>query len=300
MILDRSILAYAIDPHAPPRLTVAPPCEVMVETADARSGLLRRPEDEPACAPDFADRFPRSNPATGPIRIAGAEPGDALVVDILGIALDDQGFVLVKPDSGLLTGLVNRTEAHIVPVRDGIARFGKLRLPVRPMVGVMAAAPTEAIATAYIGPHGGNMDNNRLAPGTRIHLPVRVPGAQFYVGDLHASMGDGEVSGTGIEIGGRVHLRFHLEKGAAPDWPWMETPRLLVTTASADRFETAAQIATRQMLTLLQARLGLTPSEAFALLSIAGDLKVNQLCLSTIGASARMEFPKPDSGLATV
>ena len=72
----------------------------------------------------------------------------------------------------------------------------------------MATAPEgAAIGTAYCGRHGGNMDNNRIAVGTRVHLPVRVPGASFYVGDVHASMGDGEVCGTGVEIGARVHLR---------------------------------------------------------------------------------------------
>ncbi len=296
--LDRSTLAFAIDPDAPARLEVAAPCEVMIETHDARSGKLKRPEDEAPTAPVFTDRFPKTNPATGPVRVLGAEPGDALVVEVLRIDLDDQGFVMVKPDAGLLTGLVNQTETKVLPVRDGLVHFGHLRLPVRPMIGVMATAPEEAIATAYIGRHGGNMDNNRLAVGTRIHLPVRVPGAQFYVGDLHATMGDGEISGSGVEIGGRVHLHLRLEKGAATEWPWMETDRLWITTAAAPRFEEAAQIATRSMIELMRARLSVSASEAFALLSIAGDLKVNQLCLTGIGASARMEFPKPNAGFS--
>ncbi len=296
--LDRSTLAFAIDPDAPPRLKVTAPCEMMIETHDARSGKLRCPDDEPLTAPVFTDRFPKTNPATGPVHVAGAAPGDALVVEVLNIDLDDQGFVMVKPNAGLLTGLVNQTETKVLPVREGLVHFGHLRLPVRPMIGVMATAPIEAIATAYIGRHGGNMDNNRLAVGTRIHLPVRVPGAQFYVGDLHATMGDGEISGSGVEIGGRVHLRLRLEKGAATEWPWMETDRVWITTAAAARFEEAAQIATRSMMDLIQAQLSVSASEAFALLSIAGDLKVNQLCLTGIGASARMEFPKPNAGFS--
>ncbi len=297
--LDRSTVAFAIDAAAPPRLEVAAPCELMVETHDARSGKVRHPEDEPRTAPDFAARYPATNPATGPVRFAGAEPGDSLVVEVLRIDLDEQGFVMVKPDSGLLTGLVNRTLTRILPVKDGQVHFGSLRLPVRPMIGVMATAPAgEGIATAYIGRHGGNMDNNRLTVGTRIHLPVRVPGAQFYVGDLHASMGDGEISGSGVEIGGRVHLRARLEKGTAPEWPWMETADLLVTTAAAPGFDEAAQIATRSMMVLLESRLGLTPPDAFALLSIAGDVKVNQHCRSTIGSSVRVEFPKLNAGFS--
>ena len=104
----------------------------------------------------------------------------------------------------------------------------------------MATAPAgEPIGTAYCGKHGGNMDNNRIRPGTRVHLPVRVPGAHLYVGDVHASMGDGEVSGTGVEIGARVHVRIGLEKGKAREWPWLETPDLLIQTASAKTYEEA-------------------------------------------------------------
>jgi amidase len=295
--LDRSTVSFAIDPAAPPRLEVTAPCELMVETHDARSGKLKRPEDEALTAPSFADRFPRTNPATGPVRVVGAEPGDALVVEVLRIDLDDYGFVMVKPDAGLLQGVVNRTETKMLPVIDGQVHFDTLRLPIRPMIGVMATAPAEeAIGTAYIGRHGGNMDNNRVTVGTRVHLPVRVPGASFYVGDLHASMGDGEISGSGVEIGGRVHLRVRLEKGAARDWPWLETRDHLITTAAAPGFDEAAEIATRSMMALLGERLGVSPGDAFALLSIAGDVKVNQHCRTRIGSSVRVEFPKLNAG----
>jgi amidase len=251
-----------------------------------------------ASAPDFRDRFPKTNPATGPIRVAGAEPGDALAIDVLGIELDDYGFLLVKPDFGLVRNLVNQPIAKIVPVRDGMVEFDRLRFPVRPMIGVMATAPDgEAIGTAYCGPHGGNMDNNRIAVGTRVHLPVRVAGASFYVGDVHASMGDGEVCGTGVEIGARVHLRLQLVKGAARRWPWMETKDLLIQAASAKTYEEASEIAVREMMALLGERLGLSPPDAFMLVSAIGDVRVNQACRSPIDVSVRVEVPKLNAGL---
>ncbi len=297
--LDRSTVAFAIDPSAPPLLEVAAPCELMIETHNSRSGKLHRPEDEPLTAPSYADRFPRTNPATGPVRITGALPGDALVVEVLRIDLNDYGFVMVKPDAGLVQGVVNRTLTKMLPVIDGQVHFDALRLPVRPMIGVMATAPADdAIGTAYIGRHGGNMDNNRVTVGTRVHLPVRVPGASFYVGDLHASMGDGEISGSGVEIGGRVHLRVSLEPGAATEWPWMETGDMLITTASAPGFDEAAETATRSMMALLGERLGVNSADAFALLSIAGDVKVNQHCRMQIGSSVRVEFPKLNAGFS--
>jgi amidase len=249
-------------------------------------------------APDFRDPFPKTNPATGPIRVRGAEPGDALAIDILDIALDDYGFLIVKPDFGLVRNLVNQPEAKIVQVRDGMIAFDRLRFPVRPMVGVLATASAgPPIGSAYCGRHGGNMDNNRIRPGTRVHLPVRVTGAHLYVGDVHASMGDGEVCGTGVEIGARVHLRLQVVKGAAREWPWMETPDLLIQAASAPTYEEASEIAVREMIGLLGERLGLSPPDAFMLISAIGDVRVNQACRSPIDVSVRVEVPKLNAGL---
>ncbi|MBM3523071.1 MAG: acetamidase [Alphaproteobacteria bacterium] len=298
--LDRTRVTYKFDASEAPRLEVDAAAEVMVETHDARTGRLKRAEDVMLSAPDFRDPFPKTNPATGPIRIVGAEPGDALAIDVLGIEVDDYGFLIVKPDFGLVRNLVNQPVAKIVPVRDGTIEFDRLRFPVRPMIGVMATAPAGApIGTAYCGRHGGNMDNNRIRVGTRVHLPVRVPGALFYVGDVHAAMGDGEVCGTGVEIGARVHLRLQLVKGAAREWPWMETPELLIQAASAPTYEEASEIAVREMIGLLGERLGLSPPDAFMLISAVGDVRVNQACRSPIDVSVRVEVPKLNAGLTT-
>ena len=296
--LGRERITYKFDATDAPLLEIDAPAELMIETHDARGGKLKRAEDVDLTAPDFRDPFPKTNPATGPVRVRGAAPGDALAIDVLGIELDDYGFLLVKPDFGLVRGLVNRPAAKIVNVRDGTIEFDKLRFPVRPMIGVMATAPDGApIGTAYCGRHGGNMDNNRIAVGTRVHLPVRVPGASFYVGDVHASMGDGGVCGTGVEIGARVHLRVQLVRGAAREWPWMETPSLLIQAASAKTYEEASEIAVREMMGLLGARLGLAPADAFMLVSAIGDVRVNQACRSPIDVSVRVEVPKLNAGL---
>ena len=298
--LGRERVSYKIDASDPPLLEVDAPAELMVETHDARTGRLRKAEEVMLSAPDFRDPFPKTNPATGPIRVRGAEPGDALAIDILGIELDSYGFLIVKPDFGLVRNLVNQPVAKIVDVVDGTIHFDRLRIPVRPMVGVLATATDGApIGSAYCGRHGGNMDNNRIRPGTRVHLPVRVPGAHLYVGDVHASMGDGEVCGTGVEIGARVHLRVNVVKGAAREWPWMETPDLLIQAASAPTYEEASELAVRGMIDLLGERLGLSPPDAFMLVSAVGDVRVNQACRSPIDVSVRVEVPKMNAGLTT-
>lgn len=66
--------------------------------------------------------------------------------------------------------------------------------------------------------HGGNLDTRHLTEGSTALFPIHVAGARFSLGDVHAAQGDGEVCGTGIEVGARVTVRLTLLKaGASPD-----------------------------------------------------------------------------------
>ena len=68
-------VVYAIDKDVPPRLRLTAPAEVTIATLDARAGRLTRPEEVESTAPDYRDRFPRANPATGPIYVEGRRAG---------------------------------------------------------------------------------------------------------------------------------------------------------------------------------------------------------------------------------
>ena len=286
-------VVYAIDKAVPPRLRVIAPAEVTIATLDARAGRLTRPEEVEATAPDYRDRFPKANPATGPILVEGAEPGDVLAVEIVRIDLDRRGYTLVKPDFGVIRGMVERPVARFAEVKDGAIDFAGVRLPLRPMIGVIATAPDgEPVGTAYVGRHGGNLDCNLIAEGASVHLPVRVPGALFFIGDVHAVMGDGEISGSGFEIAARVTVRLPLAKGGATEWPWLETADTIATLASAPGFDEAAEAAIRAMIPIIMARHGVSDTDAYMLASIRGDLRVNQACRSPIDTSVRFEFPK--------
>ena len=293
LCLSADDVVYAIDRAVPPRLRLAAPATVTIATLDARAGRLTRPEEVEATAPDYRDRFPRANPATGPIFVDDAEPGDVLSAEILAIDLDARGYCLVKPRFGVIADMVERPVARFAEVRDGAIDFAGVRLPLRPMVGVIATAPDgEPVGTAYVGRHGGNLDCNLVAVGATVHLPVRVPGALFYVGDVHATMGDGEVSGSGLEIAARITLRLSLRKGGATEWPWLETADRIVTLASAPTFDDAAEAAVRAMIPRIMARHGVSDTDAYMLASIRGDLQVNQACRSPIDTSVRFEFPR--------
>jgi amidase len=281
------------DRNAPPRLTIIPPAEVLIETHDARGGRLRRPEDVETTAPDYRDQFPRTNPATGPIAIKGAGPGDSIVVDVLGIELDKCGYILAKPNFGVLQNFLDRPVARMCSIADGHVEVCGIRLPLRPMIGVLAVAPSgEPRGTAYVGSYGGNMDCNLIATGSRVRLPVQVDGGLLFVGDVHATMGDGEVNGSGVEFGAQVRLRVDLEKNTLAEWPTVETKDTLACIGTAPTFYDAAEIAVRNMVDRISKDLGIPKVDAYMLVSARGDLRLNQACRSPVEVSVRLEFPR--------
>jgi amidase len=162
------------------------------------------------------------------------------------------------------------------------------------MVGVIGTAPAEsAVYTAHPGPQGSNMDYTAVAVGARVYLPVHVPGALLAIGDIHASMGEGEVSGTGVEINGEVTVRVDLLKGAAPARPWIETPEAWIATGQGMILDDAVGEAVEGLTRLLMDRFGLDRTEAFLLVSARGDVRVGQCArIKGCDATAFAVFPK--------
>ncbi len=288
--LTRDHIRYSFDPSHPPALEIEPGETLLVETYDARTGTIRRDED----LLDHA-HLDGANPATGPIAVTGAKPGDSLAVEILDIDLAPSGFVAVKQGIGLLADQAERFATRIVPIQDGAVIFSdEIRFPTRPMVGVVGTAPDgPAIETLYPGVHGGNMDNRFIAPGAAVHLPVFVEGAMLGLGDVHASMGDGEISMLGLEICAEVRVRVRLNSGVQIARPWIETPESWITTGDSPDAVQALRIAAEEMAMLLQTRLGLSFEDAYMLMSARADVQVCQICdPGNLPVTARAVFPR--------
>ncbi|MBM4407385.1 MAG: hypothetical protein FJ038_02000 [Chloroflexi bacterium] len=293
-------IGYHYDPGLAPVATVGPGAEVVFDCLDARAGSLFDREvgklfelPRPTAG--------RSNPITGPLAITGAEPGDALAVEILAIDVVNPGWggghAYVNP---LWPGRVPRALARLVDVSDGIVHFSEgIAFPAAPMLGCIGvAAPvaegSDPVHAGWAGRHGGNMDQKVVTAGTRLYLPVFVPGALLYIGDVHAAQGDGELSGTAIEIGATVRVRVDVVKGANLGWPWLETTDRWIAMTADDDFVIARREAVDAVVTVLERDLGMEPAEALALLAGAGDLRVGQSMGGVIPMTLRLEIPKWD------
>ena len=231
---------------------------------------------------------------TGPIYVRSARPGDSLVVEILNISLGPYGYSRIRPGGGVIIDELKPPVARIFSISEGRALFSSsIGIPIRPMIGTIGTAPAgTGVATYYPGPHGGNLDVNDVAVGARIYLPVNVDGALLALGDVHASMGDGELTGGGIDAGAEVTVRVDIFPGRRWARPWIETPTGWVTCANAPDLAGAIRLATSDMATLLAEKLSISREEAFILIGACGDARPGQAAELGIDATARVGVPR--------
>jgi acetamidase/formamidase len=221
---------------------------------------------------------------TGPIYVDDAEPGDALEVRILEVHLrQDWGYNIIHPLRGSLPEDFPLFRCIIIPIdrNEMIATMPwGAKVPLSPFFGIIATAPPEIygkITSMIPREFGGNIDNKELVAGTSLYLPVFVPGALFSVGDGHAVQGNGEVCLTALEtaLGGTfeliVHKKMHLRT------PRAETPTHYMTMGFDVDLDDAAKQAVREMIALIRDKAGLSPEDAYMLMSLACDLSVTQL-----------------------
>src|SRR5690606_36051074 len=154
---------------------------------------------------------------TGPVFVDGAEPGDALVVEVLDLAESGWGWTGIIPGFGLLAEDFTEPWLNVSRYDAGQVEFlPGVRLPTRPFPGTIGVALAEPGLHSVVPPRaqGGHLDVRDLTRGAKLYLPVAVPGALFSLGDTHAAQGDGEVCGTSEGMAMKVSVRLDLVKGA--------------------------------------------------------------------------------------
>ncbi|MDQ3458057.1 MAG: acetamidase/formamidase family protein [Deinococcota bacterium] len=278
------------DNSFPPKLTVAPGDSVEVEILEASGGQLT---PSSGVAEVTTLDFGRINPVTGPIRVDGAAPGDALKITIQSFAPSGWGWTANIPGFGLLADqflepallLWKYDPASMAPALYG----DKGRVPLKPFCGTIGVAPAAAGWHSIVPPRrvGGNMDVRDLSAGTELYLPVEVDGALLSIGDTHAAQGDGEVCGTAIESPMTLTVTVDLVKNANLAFPRFTTAGPVtrhldakgyeVTTGIGPDLMAGARAAVSSMIELLSARHGLAPEDAYMLCSVCADLRISEI-----------------------
>lgn len=277
---------YSFSPNHEPIYRAKSGESIVIQTYDCFTDQIKS-EKQPLSELDW-DQI---NPATGPIYVEGAEPGDALKVTILAIETDVKGVMMVGPGLGTLGDQVEEMKVKVMHVRYGRVLFNQLSLPVRKMIGVIGVAPKEGeINCGTPGAHGGNMDNRMVTEGATLYFPVNVSGALFALGDLHAAMGDGEVSVSGVEVAGAVTVKLEVVKGLKVEHPILENVRNFTQIASAETLDEASKLATDLLVKRLVAYTNLSFEDALMLMSAVGHVEICQIVdpLMTV----RAVFPK--------
>jgi amidase len=235
----------------------------------------------------FADvSFPEldetnGNPSTGPAHIEGAEPGDTLKVSILEINPEEVGELPVRGYMGILRNVVPERTARIVRYKDDrIWISDTVSVPARPMIGTIGVAPEgEGISTGPAGTHGGNMDDNLITTGAEVLFPVFIEGARLSIGDIHAAMGDAELTCGGVDICARVLVKVDVLKSTlVTDNPIVIKDNYIATHGYAQDYPEAAAMAAEEMCKILMKELKVSRYEAVVLLAARGDLGLCQAC----------------------
>jgi acetamidase/formamidase len=248
----------------------------------------------------------RIHALTGPIAVAGAQPGDVLQIDVLEVAHQGWAWCSVVEGLGFLDQRFTDPYLFHWQLDGNISRsLAPAVIPLRPFCGVMGVAPAEPgeHRTRPPGPFGGNLDVRELSAGATLYLPVFVPGAIFSAGDAHAAQGDGEVCINGMECPADVTVRLTLHPQRPLAGPLLEAaartgedgPAWVVIESGSDAFKTA-QDATSRMIDLLVATWGFDPVHAYLLCSVAMKLRFSQVVnrpMITVSAAIAKEILPP-------
>jgi amidase len=266
-----------------PVLGVSPGDTIRTTTVDAAGA------DE-----NGATRVYGGNPETGPFYIETAEPGDTLSVHLTRVRLNrdwagsDESLVDRAMDSDLAVKMkdggkqvrwhLDRERGVATPEKPA-EHLTRYTVPLRPMLGCVAVAPSPATAapgTGDSGRWGGNMDFNEIVEGATVYLPVRVPGALLYVGDGHAAQGDGELNGNALETSMDVEFTVDVIPGKRIMGPRVESATHIMAMGLAGSLDDAFRAATANMAQWLTDEYKLAPSEVAQVLGTSAEYKVSE------------------------
>jgi amidase len=288
----------------------------VVETNDNWWNLLGEEGAKPDVTkpPVGARQYVRGNPVAGPVYVNGVEPGDTLVVGLEEIAVRDWGWTGTIAGFGPLAGLTEYQEIdepfstviRHVPGPSGTLADGEavmnvgreVRWPLAPFIGTIVTAPERGSENTLVGqgPWGGNIDTRDIAAGHKIHLNASHAGGLLFLGDVHASQGDSELTGIADETAADVTITCDVLKGVTtPGVCRIEKPDSIVQVDSgrnSGSMEKALNNCFLNMIAWLVNDYGISKREAYLHMTANSLVKINVYQFTTGFFTCGVEFPK--------
>ncbi len=302
-----------IDHRLPPVITVKPGELFILETEDAAAGYIRdeRTLPYPDKRPTHTTNPPLLNPVAGPVYIEGAGKGDVVIVTVEKIVPDIQGYTILQPGDGLLgdslkysktaefyTRILKHTPGKSGTLSDRECIFDdKIRWPLAPHIGTICCAPEREVqASVNIqGPYGGNLDSRDFCEGSRIYLQSCVDGGLLFAGDVHASMGDGEITGTANETRAELTLSCEVLKNKSIPHIRIEKENSIIGLFCDKPLESAVKGAVLNLMDWMAGDYCFDEREAYLLLGTCPDMRINiyqMVDMPGFAYTAGVELPK--------
>jgi acetamidase/formamidase len=266
----------------PPALRIFPGDTVRTRTFDA-SGR------------DNDRRTPGGNLEAGPFYVEGALPGDTVVVKLKRVRVNRDSARQGSRINGRAVTPTYAAAAQYDPAFDGewtldrekgVARLAhptprmkNFTVPILAMIGCIGTAPAgdQAYRGTDLGPFGGNMDYNQMGEGVSLYLPVFHPGGLLFMGDAHAAMGDGELTGSALETSVDVEFSVEVIPGYATAGPRLENAGYLMAMGVAGSVADSIQVATTQLVEWLKKDYKLNDSEVAVLLGAVLQYDITEM-----------------------
>lgn len=220
------------------------------------------------------------NPLTGPFYVEGSVPGDTLVIKlnrvrlnrdsagiyndtVVGSAVDPYYYRDLKRAKDFDATWKLDRELGTAQLTKPTDKLKNLKVQLRPMMGCIGVAPGghQVYRSGNLGGYGGNMDYNQLREGVTVYLPVFQEGALLFIGDGHATQGDGELTGNALETSMDVEFTVDLVRGKSLGQPRFENDEYVMVSGISGSLNTALQDATTGLSRWLEDEYKLNPGE---------------------------------------
>jgi amidase len=252
------------------------------------------------------------DPSTGPFYIEGALPGDTLVVHLNKVranrnsarqgsrinahAVTTAYLVGSKYDPDFNSEWTLDMEKGIATLTHPTERLKNFSVPIKTMLGCVSVAPSgeEQLRGTDLGPFGGNLDYNDNVEGTTLYFPVSHAGALFGLGDAHAAMGDGELTGAALETSADVEFTVDVIKGESYPQVRAETKDYLISFGVTGSVEESIQASTTQLVQWLKKDYKMSDSEIALFLGAVLKYDITELVDPHFNVAAKV----PKSALA--